>query len=131
MICSLPIPHRLLCGALSALLLLGGCTRDPEELLPFDGEGRPATVTLSWSAPDMDVLSRAETSPSKVEGVWVGIFNAYTGQMTGSDFFDVSPDVSPDNEETSNQIGGNRDQIGRKPDRRRGQLHLPLRHHGQ
>ena len=105
MICSLPIPHRLLCGALSALLLLGGCTRDPEELLPFDGEGRPATVTLSWSAPDMDVLSRAETSPSKVEGVWVGIFNAYTGQMTGSDFFDVSPDVSPDNEETSNQIG--------------------------
>lgn len=103
MISSLPIPHRLLCGALSVLLLLGGCTRDPEELLPFDGEGRPATVTLSWSAPDMDVLSRAETSPSKVEGVWVGIFNAYTGQMTGSDFFDVSSD----NEETSdpNLIG--------------------------
>ncbi len=91
MICSLPISQRLLRGALAALLLLAGCTRDPEELLPFDGEERPATVTLSWSAPDMDVLSRAEAEqdPSKkVTGIWVGVFNEITGKRTGSQFFD-------------------------------------------
>lgn len=92
MICSLPISQRLLRGALAVLLLLAvGCTRDPEELLPFDGEERPATVSLSWSAPDMDVLSRAdaEVSSKRVTGIWVGIFNAITGKKTGSKFFET------------------------------------------
>lgn len=61
------------------------CT-DDIGLSVSDGDGRPVTVSVNISLPEMNVVSRSdmvEGLDSKIESLWVGVYNATTKERTG------------------------------------------------
>lgn len=72
-------------GILLLLPLLAACAEDTLTTGADGPEGESAEITLSFSVPEQDRLSRANISDEnayRVNSVWVGIFNAGTGEMT-------------------------------------------------
>lgn len=63
-----------------------GCTDD----LNCDDsveEGLPAEITVKVSLPDMNIMSRADMAPGldgEVNSLWVGVYSASSGELTGS-----------------------------------------------
>lgn len=82
--------HRLGKVAAAAMvtavaLMAGSCSDDPS-LFATDGyveAGLPATITLRWDVPEPAVQSRALTDAeaSKVNDLWIGIYDADTRQL--------------------------------------------------
>lgn len=61
------------------------CT-DDIGLSVSDGDGRPVTVSVNISLPEMNAVSRSdmvEGLDSKIESLWVGVYNATTKERTG------------------------------------------------
>ena len=73
----------------TAVVLLFACARQMDELVPTTvPEGEPAAISLQISLPGMAEVSRVaglDPNASKtVRGVWVGVYNARTGERTGT-----------------------------------------------
>lgn len=74
-------------------LLFGACTDDTLDAPGFGNDGEPATIFLKVEVPGMgEATSRAimddDKETSKVNNLWIGIYNAATGERTYSGFFD-------------------------------------------
>lgn len=62
-----------------------GCT-DEIEYPGDDGAGRPVTISVNVSLPEMTPISRSDMADGldgRVESLWVGIYNATSGKRTG------------------------------------------------
>lgn len=71
---------------LAAIFLLPGCVDDfPEPDMPPE-PGLPATLRLSFQVADVKVNTRA--ADSGVNNIWIGIYNAETGECTYNKLYD-------------------------------------------
>lgn len=87
-----PSALRRLAARLACVLLLAaaaaGCVKDPA-ICPPEAEGQEASVSLSWSLADMTPVTRTLSSDAAarartVNTLWVGIFSATSGSLTGT-----------------------------------------------
>lgn len=76
-------------GCLAAATVLCACIK--EEIPAFDDrEGQPTTIEVALVLPEMDVRTRAMMSAeddSQVNTLWVGTYQASTGNRTGYDVY--------------------------------------------
>lgn len=73
---------------IAALLVVAfaGCT-DEIEYPDDEGAGRPVTLSVKVSLPEMTRISRSDMAAGldgRVESLWVGVYNASSGKLTGS-----------------------------------------------
>lgn len=73
---------------IAALLVVAfaGCT-DEIEYPDDEGAGRPVTLSVKVSLPEMTPISRSDMAAGldgRVESLWVGVYNASSGKLTGS-----------------------------------------------
>lgn len=73
---------------IAALLVvaLAGCT-DEIEYPDDEGAGRPVTLSVNVRLPEMTPISRSDMAAGldgRVESLWVGVYNASSGKLTGS-----------------------------------------------
>lgn len=73
---------------IAALLVvaLAGCT-DEIEYPDDEGAGRPVTLSVNVRLPEMTRISRSDMAAGldgRVESLWVGVYNASSGKLTGS-----------------------------------------------
>lgn len=88
------------------LLLLTSCKDEDWYGNGHCPEGEPATISLKISIPDMDVRTRAAMSDadaSKVNDLWVGIYNVTTGKCTYNGYF---PNLTNDRHHVLNKLEG-------------------------
>lgn len=73
-------------------LLLWSCADDTLDAPGYGKEGEPAKISLKVEVPDMgEATSRAmmsDTETSQVNDLWIGIYNAATGERTFSNFYE-------------------------------------------
>lgn len=73
---------------IAALLVvaLAGCT-DEIEYPDDEGAGRPVTLSVNVRLPEMTRISRSDMAAGldgRVESLWIGVYNASSGKLTGS-----------------------------------------------
>lgn len=89
-------PIYRLCICLAALLVfLSSCVDD---YLDSPGQsGKPAVISVSFATPDVKVMSRADISSNldhHIDKLWIGVYNAVSGKLTGSKIITVNADVT-------------------------------------
>lgn len=85
------IRNLLLAIPLAMLLLTASCVDD---LFDRDGEGQPVMLHLKVDLPSMNVMTRSDISEGldqRVETLWIGVYSAASGELTGSTVVD-NPD---------------------------------------
>lgn len=76
------------------VILFAGCADDTFDVPDYGREGEPATISLKIEVPDMgkmqsrDAMTDEETS--QVNDLWIGIYNANTGERTFSNFYTLN-----------------------------------------
>lgn len=83
------------------MILLAGCADDTVDIPDYRREGEPATISLKIEVPDMGKMqSRAamtDEETSQVNDLWIGIYNAATGERTFSQFYTPNHNDEHDN----------------------------------
>lgn len=85
------IRNLLLAISLAIPLLTASCVDD---LFDRDGEGQPVMLHLKVDLPSMNVMTRFDISEGldqRVETLWIGVYSAASGELTGSTVVD-NPD---------------------------------------
>lgn len=91
------IRNLLLAIPLAMLLLTASCVDD---LFDRDGEGQPVMLHLKVDLPSMNVMTRSDISEGldqRVEALWIGVYSAVSGELTGSTVVD-----NPESQEHNN-----------------------------